>query len=54
VGGLASALYRHPTDGPSEWRIDLAVRPDAAAVPVHAMADAAIRSRESGLLVWLT
>jgi hypothetical protein len=54
VGGLASALYRHATDGPSESRIDLDVRADAAAVPVRAMADAAIRGRESDLLVWLT
>lgn len=54
MGGLASALHRHATDGPSEWRIDLDARADAAAVPVRAMADGVIRGRESDLLAWLT
>jgi hypothetical protein len=54
VGGLAGALHRHATDRPSEWRIGLDARADAAAVLVRAMADGVIRGRETDLLVWLT
>ena len=54
VGGLTGTLHLHATDGPSQWRVDLDARAEAAAVPGHARADTAVRGTQSDLLLWLT